>query len=834
MYCVATDFQAFKVNLKKRKMPKQDGVSTDEDDEIASVRSVDEFVSSEEDDGNSVSSSTTSSSIGENGEHLRKKKRRKGTLGTAGSRDKDFSQLSLKDDHEERPLWVTPECVVYLERMSRFYVHAYEFLSTVGEPVSRSEHLHEWVLTKNSLHAASSVEMTPRDILDELEKLSKVNVPKEVKTFVQKCADSYGKVKIVLKKGDLFVESKRKDLLQRLLRENSVIRDARIPMPPRKGKKTDQPTMEEAIQDASKDDFDEEHEIPELGPNEGLTEEHDEEEEELGETQTTPWRQFRIDASKVEAVKRAALSMNLPLMEEFDYKIDLSTPHLEANLKNTTEIRPYQQKCLSKMFGNSRAKSGVFVLPCGAGKTLTAIAAVCTMQKSALILCSGTVAVEQWKRQFHQFANVSDDSIIRFTSKAKDDLKAKDKEKSDKGCVLITTYSMMLSKASNKQRKTISQAQEQLDKLLEKEWGLLVLDEVHVTPASAFRRIVNRVKAHCKLGLTATLVREDELIQDLSFLIGPKLYEANWMDLTEQGFLARVSCQEIRCPMTEEFMAEYLRCDQRSLLKHLLVSLNPNKFRACEYLMHYHEQSGDKVLIFCDNILAIEYYASVLKREFIHGGVPDAKRLRLLGQFQNSPAVNTLLISKVGDVAIDLPEANVIIQVSGHYGSRRQEAQRLGRILRAKPNTNPRNFNAHFYTLISPDTDEQYYANRRQRYLVDQGYAFKVVDNILQMAESAGLRTSNALASIQDQKILLAKLLITQDKHQTNGTTTTTTTTPAVLDSSALEILLSSSSTVREDDHALPAAKRVERSSLATLSSAAGMTTYTEFQKKSD
>lgn len=751
-----------------------------------------------------------------------------------GISKRDFSSsLVLKDDHENRPLWVTPDCVVYLERMSRFYFHAYEFLSTVGEPVSRSEHLHEWVLTKTSLHAASSVEMTPKGIIDELEKLSKVRVPEDVKGFIRQCADSYGKVKIVLHKGDIYVESLRVDLLRRLLDKSSIIRSARIPIPKkiRKQQRVNDGESANAMEEAAKDDYAQEHEAINLSDDEDLESDKD-----------RP-RHFQIRPDQLEEVIRAALELDLPLMDEFDYIFDVSTPRLQANLKHTTEIRPYQQKCLSKMFGNSRAKSGVFVLPCGAGKTLTAIAAVCTMQRSAMILCSGTVAVEQWKRQFHHFAEVPDGLVCRFTSKAKDEIKDEPEEgdgiRRKKGFVLITTYSMMLSKSRKSHHKKkkrdgedevdgvaeVSAAQKLLDKLLDREWGLLILDEVHVTPASSFRQIVNRVKAHCKLGLTATLVREDELIQDLSFLIGPKLYEANWMDLTEQGFLARVSCQEIRCPMTEEFMAEYLRAgDEKRFgqLQQLLIALNPNKFRACEYLMHYHEQNGDKVLIFCDNILAIEYYASVLKREFIHGQIPDKKRLQLLGQFQNSSAMNTLLISKVGDVAIDLPEANVIIQVSSHYGSRRQEAQRLGRILRAKPNSNPKNFNAHFYTLIAPDTEEQYYANRRQRYLVDQGYAFKVVDNILEMAESAGLKTSGALANLYDQKVLLAKLLISQEQKDTAGTGKTT------LADSSLQVNADSQPAMP----ALPAARRVERATLASLSAAAGSTTYSEFDKR--
>jgi len=789
-------------------------------------------------------SSTRKSSSKEKSKKVATTRTRRGEVNDAGGGSlyglnirRDFSDvLVLKDDHEDRPLWVTPDCVVYLERKTRFYFHAYEFLSTVGEPVSRSEHLHEWVLTKTSLHAASSVEMTPKGIIEELEKLSKVRVPEEVKTFIKQCADSYGKVKIVLRKGDIFVESLRVDLLRRLLAESEVIRAARIYKPkpqqfPTSGPASTSATtidLVQAIQDASKDEYAEDHDAVELSDN---VVDDGREEGENGESPRA--RHFQINPDQLEAVKQAAQQLDLPLMDEFDYNFDVSTPRLKANLKHTTKIRPYQQKCLSKMFGNSRAKSGVFVLPCGAGKTLTAITAVCTMQRSAMILCSSTVAVEQWKRQFHLFAEIGDGAICRFTSKAKDEIKDdKDEEGRFTGFVLITTYYMMLSntnkKKAKKPREDATENEKLLDKLLNREWGMLILDEVHMTPANSFRTIVNRVKAHCKLGLTATLVREDELIQDLTYLIGPKLYEADWMDLTEQGYLARVSCQEIRCPMTEQFMAEYLRArDSRGgkssnlQLQQLLIAVNPNKFRSCEFLMHLHEQKGDKILIFCDNIQAVEYYAAVLNREFIHGSTQDKKRLQLLGQFQNSSVVNTLLISKVGDIAIDLPEANVIIQVSSHYGSRRQEAQRLGRILRAKPNSNPKDFNAFFYTLIVPDTEEQYYANRRQRYLVDQGYAFKVVENLLDIAENAGLKSSGALANLYDQQALLAKVLVAFEQKEASSTKTAPST-----------LVESQASSTAVQQPALPVARRVERATLASLSAAAGSTTYSEFDKK--
>ena len=241
--------------------------------------------------------------------------------------------------------------------------------------------------------------------------------------------------------------------------------------------------------------------------------------------------------------------------------------------------------------------------------------------------------------------------------------------------------------------------------------------------------VLSSVKAHCKLGLSATLLREDELISDLFFLIGPKLYEANWLDLTSAGYLASVRCTEVWCPLSQEFCAEYISEEGKGsqYRKQLLSVLNPLKVRACQHLMEYHEARNDKVIIFCDNITALHRYAAILKRRSIHGGTSQKDRLLYLGQFRTNPIFNTLIISKVGDVALDIPEATVIIQVSSHFGSRRQEAQRLGRILRPNPGQAFQSgFNAHFYTLVSRDTHEMKFSLKRQRFLIDIGYYFQV------------------------------------------------------------------------------------------------------------
>jgi len=258
-------------------------------------------------------------------------------------------------------------------------------------------------------------------------------------------------------------------------------------------------------------------------------------------------------------------------------------------------------------------------------------------------------------------------------------------------------------------------------------------------------------------------VREDDLISDLNFLIGPKLYEANWMDLTTQGYLANVQCVEVWCPMTGPFMREYLTAST-ARMKQLLYVMNPAKLRATEFLVNFHEERGDKIIVFSDLVYSLKMYADMLKKPLIYGETPERERQAILGTFRTSSALKTICISKVGDTSIDLPEANIVIQVSSHFAARRQEAQRLGRILRPKSYTatdgsNRSSFNAFFYTLVSTDTQEMYYSAKRQRYLIDQGYTFKIVTNLCERADKEAKVSGYAFNGPEKDRELLRKLL---------------------------------------------------------------------------
>lgn len=254
-------------------------------------------------------------------------------------------------------------------------------------------------------------------------------------------------------------------------------------------------------------------------------------------------------------------------------------------------------------------------------------------------------------------------------------------------------------------------------------------------------------------------MREDGRDKRLSLFIGPKLYEANWMDLTRAGYLANVQVAEVWCPMTAEFYREYERANTQSLKKALAV-MNPTKCAAMDYLLHYHEDRGDKIIVFSESVTALRLYAEHYQCLSIEGATRMEEREAYIRAFKTPGSdVNKLFLSRVGDVALDVPDANVIIQISSHYGSRLQEAQRMGRILR-RGTSSKTGANAFFYTLISTDTLEVYHANKRRRYLVDQGYAYKVVmsSKLVVEGEEAGAGASAGMAGVDDEDAGLARL----------------------------------------------------------------------------
>lgn len=671
---------------------------------------------------------------------------------------RDLSGLELKPDHALRPLWLDPDRGrVVLETFCPSFKQAQNFLINIAEPQSRTMNVHEYTITAHSLFAAVSVGLTTEDIIRQLETFSKTRLPEGLKEFITASTQSFGKVRLVLKHNRYYIESSDASVLQMLL-QDPVIGPCRIEdneellheTAPQMGGLVIPGTKDaagvrqaQAREQAPAKEEDDESDDDEFGDKQAdrdmaayLREEDDDEE-------VDQVHSFQIDGDKIQLVQEQCnVKLELPLTEEYDFRNDDVNATLDIDLRPFASIRYYQEQALSKMFGNGRARSGIIVLPCGAGKTLVGITAACTVKKSAIVLCTSAMSVIQWRNEFIKWSNINPDDIAIFTSGEKEKL-------NQRAGIIICTYSMVTQNT-----RRAHDSQQVMDFITSREWGLMILDEVHVVPAEMFRRVTSRVKTHSKLGLTATLLREDDKIKDLNFLIGPKLYEANWLQLSEEGHIARVQCAEVWCPMTTEFYSEYLSAKTTNK-KLLLSTMNPRKYQACQFLIDFHERRGDKVIVFSDNVYALERYAKKLGKPCIYGETPQRERENVLANFQQNESVSTILLSKIGDTSLDLPEATCLIQISSHYGSRRQEAQRLGRILRAK-RRNDEGFNAFFYSLVSKDTNEMFYSSKRQAFLVDQGYAFKVITHLNGIDRMPGL----AFQSQQERVEVLQDVLL--------------------------------------------------------------------------
>ena len=465
----------------------------------------------------------------------------------------NLSYLSLKPDHENRPLWVdAKKARITLESFSPLAAQAQDFLTTIAEPLSRPQFLHEYALSVHSLYAAVSVGLVPQDIINFLDRLSKTPLPEEVKSFILTCTQAFGKVKLVLKDNRFFLETPDNKVLQQLMRDEIIgaqrLEDAAgiiTEKAPKLGGVVIPGTKDAAgvRQNAGAPATDKSLAINQGGVAKDddifMTLREDDDDDENDDDMQI--HSVEIPRTGVEPVQKRCLQLGYPVLEEYDFNNDSTNPNLDIDLKPNTTIRTYQEKSLSKMFSNGRARSGIIVLPCGAGKTLVGITAACTIKKGIVILCTSSMSVVQWRNEFLKWSNISPNDIAIFTSDHKEKF-------SGSTGIIVSTYSMV-----TQSRSRSYDAQKMMDFLQGREWGLMILDEVHVVPASIFRKVTHSLSTHSKLGLTATLLREDDKITDLNFLIGPKLYEANWMELADQGHIAKVQCAEVWCPMTTEF-----------------------------------------------------------------------------------------------------------------------------------------------------------------------------------------------------------------------------------------------------------------------------------------
>src|SRR6516164_7493304 len=424
-------------------------------------------------------------------------------------------------------------------------------------------------------------------------------------------------------------------------------------------------------------------------------------------------KSFAVEAAFRGVLKQALIALGYPAEDLAGYTAGADLPtHLRELARSGLpfHVRDYQREAADAFYagGDVRGGSGVIVLPCGAGKTIVGIAAMALMQRSTLVLTTGITAVKQWKREILERTDLSEDQVGEYTGETK-----------NIAPVTLATYQIL----THRNDKTEEFPHFKL--LDQRDWGLIIYDEVHLLPAPVFRVTAN-IQARRRLGLTATLVREDGREADVFSLIGPKKYDVPWRELETKGWIAEASCTEVRTALPDEMRMEYAVAEWRN--KYRIASENPAKDDVVACLLARYPDS--RVLIIGQYLKQLRQLRKRFNIPLITGQTNNSEREDLYNRFRKGE-VRSLILSKVGNFALDLPDANVLIQVSGTFGSRQEEAQRLGRILRPKSTGEV----AHFYTLVTRDTREQDFAHHRQLFLTEQGYSYQIADGAVVMGE---------------------------------------------------------------------------------------------------
>lgn len=393
-------------------------------------------------------------------------------------------------------------------------------------------------------------------------------------------------------------------------------------------------------------------------------------------------------------LKQALVKLGWPAEDLAGY-VDGEAHSIELH-EHSWALRPYQRDAAE---GFWHGGSGVVVLPCGAGKTLVGAAAMARAQATTLILVTNTVAARQWK-----------DELIARTSLTEEEIGEYSGAKKEVRPVTIATYQVMTTRRKG--------AYSHIELFNARDWGLIIYDEVHLLPAPIFRMTAD-LQARRRLGLTATLVREDGREHDVFTLIGPKRYDAPWREIEAQGYIAPADCVEVRVTLTDGERLAYATAEPDE--KYRLASCTATKRRVVERLVE--RNAGEPTLVIGQYIDQLDELAEHLDAPIVKGETTVRERQRLFNAFRTGE-ISTLVVSKVANFSIDLPEASIAIQVSGTFGSRQEEAQRLGRILRPKGDGRT----ARFYSVVARDTVDQDFAAHRQRFLAEQGYAYHIAD----------------------------------------------------------------------------------------------------------
>ena len=559
---------------------------------------------------------------------------------------------------------------IMVEVDSPSYEAARDAIAPFTELVKSPEHLHTYKISHLSLWNAAATGLRAPDVIERLESQSRYPIPQTVITEVEDYMARYGLLRLK-KDGDrLIIESDDQYMFTEICKLKEV-----------------EPFVIEFLGDTS----------------------------------------AIVDPERRGHLKMALTNAGFPVEDLAGYTVGDPLP---IHLRETTlsgkkfELRDYQKEAAQVFYasGSEKGGSGVIVLPCGSGKTVIGLATMALVQTKTLILTPNISASRQWIREICDKTDLTIDMVKEYSGEVK-----------EIGPVTVATYQILTQRKRAKQaenEKPETELDEFSDEEVKKElanfplfsqqkWGLMIYDEVHLLPAPVFR-LSTEMQATRRLGLTATLVREDHKETEVFSLIGPKKYDIPWRILEAQGWIATADCNEIRIPMEAELKMKYALAPVRE--KITLASTNPEKTDIVERLLKHFDKPDDRVLIIGQYIDQLETLSKELGIPLITGKTPNKDREKLYAAFRDGSLKN-LMVSKVGNFAIDLPDANVLIQISGTFGSRQEEAQRLGRVLRPKSDGGA----AHFYSIVTQDSKEQEFAMNRQLFLTEQGYAYKII-----------------------------------------------------------------------------------------------------------
>lgn len=569
------------------------------------------------------------------------------------------------------PMVVQSDKSILLEVDNPQYPEARDALARFAELEKSPEHIHTYKLSPLSLWNAAASGLNADGILDTLSRYSKYDIPGNILADVRDYVSRFGRLKL-----------RRADDGGLLL----TAEDALLMLEVSRQRKVRQFILEEIDS-----------------------------------------RTVRVNPAMRGHIKKALVDIGFPAEDLAGYVTGagLSFKLLSTMRRNGNSfgLRHYQSEAVAVFHaqGSARGGSGVIVLPCGAGKTIVGMGAMAELQTNTLVLTTNTVAVRQWIDELLDKTSLNDAEVGEYTGDVKE-VKP----------VTITTYQIL---TYHKRRKRAGEDENIFDEtndtpepltledfphfqlFNERDWGLIVYDEVHLLPAPMFR-LTAELQARRRLGLTATLVREDGKEDHVFALIGPKKYDVPWKDLERQGWIATAHCHEIRLDMGAERRLEYALADSKA--QFTTAATDPAKFDVVEQLIAKHPD--DQVLVIGTYLEQLDEMARRLNAPLLTGKTPVRERQKLYRDMREG-ILRRLVVSKVANFAIDLPDVSVAIEISGTFGSRQEEAQRLGRILRPKSDNRP----AHFYAIVMRDTKDQMFGANRQMFLTEQGYKYEIL-----------------------------------------------------------------------------------------------------------